>query len=278
MGKRMSLLENILYGIVSGITEFLPVSSQAHQEMMHSIFGIDAVMPFRSILARLAVLLALFTACRAMFSRLRKEQALAKRSRRTHTYELKGLYDLRLVRTAALPLLAGLLVSVATKTLAANPIILALVLILNGIMIIVPEYMRQGNKEASAMTGFDGILIGVAGALSALPGISRVGAILSVSASRGADKNHALNWALLLSVPALLLFTILDLAELFIHGFGVVSLPILIGYIVCAVFAYIGARLGIAFIRYLTFRTGFTGFAYYSWGMALFAFILYLIT
>lgn len=273
----MSLLENIIYGIVSGFTEFLPVSSHAHQILMQQMLGVEHT-PFRSALIRLAVLLALLTACRTVFSRLRKERALAKRSRRNRIHELKGLYDIRLTRTAALPLLAGLLFSIATVSLGERLLLLAVILIVNGIIIIVPEYMRQANKDASAMTGLDGILIGLAGAFSALPGISRIGAVLSAATARGADKSHALNWALILSMPAIALLTAIDVVNVFISGFAIASFAVLIGYIICAAFAYIGARLGIALIRYLTFKTGFTGFAYYSWGMALFVFIFYLIT
>ena len=274
----MKLLQNILYGIISGITEFLPVSSAAHQTVLQQMLGEGSAVPFRSALIRIAVLIALLTACRTMFSRLQKERALAKRGRREHTYALKGIYDLRLTRTAALPLLAGLLFSVVTASLGEQHLLLAMILILNGIFIILPEYMPQANKDASQMTGLDGILIGAAGALSALPGISRMGAILSTATMRGADKHHALNWALMLSVPAIILSLVMDAVKVIMYGFAVTSFPVLIGYLVCAVFAYIGARLGIAFIRYLTFRTGFAGFAYYSWGMALFVFILYLIT
>jgi len=274
----MSFFQNILYGIISGITEFLPVSSQAHQSLMHRIFGAASVAPLRSIFIRIGLLLALLTACRAIIVRLRKEKALASRSRRSRITEMKGLYDLRLVRTASLPLLAGLLTVFFTGSTDFGLVILALILIANGVIILIPVYMPHGNKEAKSMTGLDAVLIGAAGALSALPGFSRMGAVLSVATARGADKNHALNWSLLLSIPAIVLTLFADVLNLFIYGAQGISFTVLLGYLLCAVFAFVGARMGIAFIRYLTFRTGFAGFAYYSWGMALFAFILYLIT
>ncbi len=274
----MTLLQNIIYGFISGITEFLPVSSHAHQSLLNRIFGADAAVPIKGLLMRIAVLLALLTACRSMISRLRKEKAMAKRSRRGHTYALKGLYDIRLIRTATLPLLAGLLFLFVTGEMSENLLILTLILIINGIIILLPEHMRQANKDARAMTGLDGILIGTAGALSAVPGISRIGAVLSAATMRGADRNHAMNWALILSIPAVLLMIIVDITKIVAYGFSIASFSIFIGYSICAVFAFIGARLGIVIIRYLTSRTGFAWFAYYSWGMALFTFILYLMT
>lgn len=274
----MSLLESILYGLISGFTEFLPVSSQAHQAIFMRLFGVDDRDPIRDLLVHIACILALFTGCRSMLSRLRRERRLAARGRRGRTYASRGLYDLRLVRTAAVPLMIGLLLYVSASRLEASLVYIALFFVLNGMILIVPEYMHRANKDARFMAGLDGILIGLSGALSAIPGISRIGAMRSYAAVRGADKQHALNWALMLSIPALLLFCGFDILRLFSLGTGTVSFPIVLGYILSALTAYCGGYFSIVFIRFLTVRTGFAGFAYYSWGAALFSLILYLIT
>lgn len=273
----MSLLESILYGLISGFTEFLPVSSQAHQAIFMRLFGVDTRDPVRDLLVHIAMILALFTGCRSIFSRLHREKRLASRGRRSRTYASRGLYDLRLVRTAAVPLLIGLFLYASTSRLESSLVYLALFFVLNGMILIIPEYMHHANKDARSMTGLDGILIGLCGALSALPGISRIGTISAYASARGADKHHALNWALLLSVPALFLFCGFDILRLLSVDMGTVSFPIIIGYIFSALAAYCGSYLSIIFIRFLTVRTGFVGFAYYSWGAALFSLILYLI-
>lgn len=273
----MSLLQSIIYGLISGLSEFLPVSSQAHQGLFMQMFGIDRREPIRDILVHIALIFVLLSSSRNIFSTMRREKRLAARTKRGNR-EARGLYDERLVKTAAFPLIAGLLLYLASGKLESSPAYLALFFLLNGIILFVPEHMRQANKDARSMTGLDAILIGISGALSAFPGISRVGATTSVAVARGADKEKALNWSLLLSIPALALFLVFDIIHLISYGVGVISFPVIAGYILSAVAAFASGYIGITLMRFLTVRTGYSGFAYYSWGAALFSFVLYLIT
>lgn len=273
----MSLLQSVFYGLISGFSEFLPVSSQAHQAILLRLFGADVREPLRDLLVHISVLLALLTGCRAMISRIQREKSLLSRGRRGRRNITASTYELRLVRSATLPMLLVLLIYISTRTMESSMTALALFLTINGIILIIPEHCRQANKDARSMTGFDGILIGIFGGLSALPGISRIGAITSYGLLRGADKQCVINWALLLSVPALVLMSIVDLIFAFVSGVGPISFVIICGYILSAAAAYLGAYLSIIFIRFLTVRSGYTGFAYYCWGAALFAMILYLI-
>ena len=94
---------------------------------------------------------------------------------------------------------------------------------------------------------------------------------------RGVDRNHALNWAFLLSVPALLLFMFFDIVNLFTIPLGAVSFVSVLLYFVSAIAAYCGGYLSVLMMRYLAVHTGYAGFAYYSWGAAMFTFVLYLI-
>lgn len=273
----MSLLQSVFYGLISGFSEFLPVSSQAHQAILLRLFGLDVREPLRDLFVHIAVLLALFTGCRAMISRISREKSLASRGRRARRNISASTYELRLIRSASLPLLLVLLIYISTRTMESNMPTLALFLVINGIILIIPEHTRQANKDARSMTGFDGILIGILGGISAFAGISRIGAISAYGLLRGADRQRVINWALLLSIPALILLCIIDLLFAFISGIGPVSFLVIIGYILSAAAAYLGAYFSIIFIRFLSVHSSYSGFAYYCWGTALFAMILYLI-
>lgn len=274
----MSLFESLIYGLVSGLAEFLPVSSQGHQAIMLRLFGQDHRDPVRDILVHIGILLALLTACRSLFVHLRRENALSKRTRRKNrTYERKGIFDLRLIKTAAIPMLIGMLVYIAGRGLEFKPIQLALLFAVNGIILIVPEYMAHGNKDARSMTGWDGILMGLTSVFSSLPGISRVGTMSAIATARGADRQASLSWILALSMPALVMFVGFDIVNLFMQGFDPISFAIILGYIISAAAAFAGGYFGIVILRYLTVQVGYTGFAYYSWGAAMFSFVLYLI-
>lgn len=273
----MTLIQGLLYGLVSGFTELLPVSSQAHQALLFRLFGIDSREPLRDLLIHFAVLLALFIGCKSLFARIRREYLISTRRKRGRRILTESTYELRLVRGAAVPMLLVFLIYLSTKKMESNITTLALLFTINGIVLIVPEYMRQANKDASAMSGLDAILIGILAGLSALPGISRIAMINSYGILRGADKQKVLNWAYLLSIPALLLLCLFDVVFIFTAGVGTITFIVFLGHLLSAAFAFLGAYLSIIFVRFLTVRTGYSGFAYYCWGTALFALILYLI-
>ncbi len=272
----MSLFQSIIYGLISGLSELLPVSSQANQSILMCLFGVESREPLRDLFVHAAILLAVFTGCKAVIARIHRERSVTSRTRRRRNIT-DSTYELRLIRTATIPMLIVLLLYISTRKLESNMTSIALFLLINGILLIVPEHSRQANKDARSMSGLDSILMGILGGLSAFPGISRIGTISSYALLRGADKQKVVNWAFLLSIPALLLMCLLDFVYMFTAGIGSISFWIICGYILSALFAYIGAYLSIMFIRFLTVRTGYSGFAYYCWGAALFSMILYLI-
>jgi undecaprenyl-diphosphatase len=110
-----------------------------------------------------------------------------------------------------------------------------------------------------------------------LPGISRVGCILSYSSLRGADKNHAINWAFAISVPALALISIFDLISIASTGISGVTFLNILACILAGVCSFIAAWGGVLLMRFVAFRSSFSIFGYMNWGVALISFILYLI-
>ena len=126
------------------------------------------------------------------------------------------------------------------------------------------------------MSALDGVLFGLGGALSALPGISRIGAASSVAAARGADAHQVFKWSLLLSVPALVGLLCLDVYGIFTASLTGVDAVFMLQSVLAGAAAFVGSSIAINSLKNLTARTGLTGFSYYCWGAALFAFILYL--
>ena len=126
------------------------------------------------------------------------------------------------------------------------------------------------------MSLLDSFLIGIAGSFSAFPGISRIGSTALAASARGADRQNTLNWALLLSIPALITHMGLDVFSMVANINAVNFWSSFFSYILAAAGTYIGGYFGILLMKFLTVRTGFSGFSYYSWGAALFTFILYL--
>ena len=271
----MNWLQSLIYGVISGLTEYLPVSSLAHQRILHSLFGVSQSDPICDLLVHLAVLFAVFTTCKDLLHQFRggSVQVHNRRSQQ----RVQNSYSMRLVKTAFFPMIITMIILAYIRKGDVSLISVAIFSIINGILIYLPNRMLQGNKDASGMSVADSWIVGLAGSLSVLGGVSRIGATVSVATMRGADRNKALSWALILSVPALVVLCGLDFFNIVFYSGVINVLGNLLGYILAIIGSYFGAVASIMLVRYITSHTSHIWFAYYSWGVGLFSFILYLI-
>lgn len=274
----MSWFACLLIGLFSGFSEFLPISSEAHMILLGRLFGMEEVGSGIRLAVHLGSLLALLLACRPQISRLTRENRIAsipprKRKRQPDTV---CLLDWRVLKSAAFLLLLGFIAYPWVGKQGARLWILGIGLVANGIVLYVPQFIARGNKNARTITRIDALLIGLSGSLGVLPGVSRVGTVSSAASICGCDREYAVHLSLLLSVPALFVLTLLDLAGLIAFGLSGASFAGVFGILTAGIMSFISGYFGVMFVRFLSVKAGFSAFAYYSWGAALFAFILYL--
>lgn len=276
----MNWLEGFVYGLVSGITELLPVSSQAHRQMLLQLFGVDGSAPISDLIVHISMAIALYFASRRYIARLlRERRAIQRRKRRGGNLDVRSAYDLRLFRGSVFPLvLIMLILLILTRNWSWNMLMLAGFSVLNGILLYAADRMPQGNKDSRHVSMFDSVVFGLFGALSAFSGISRVGASQAYASMRGVDRQQSLNWALLLSFPALLLMCIFDVVCIVSGGSARGSVSVIIGYFTAGIGAFIAMYMSAVFLHKTVNRMQAAPFAYYSWGIALFALVLYLIS
>ncbi|MBQ7768522.1 MAG: undecaprenyl-diphosphate phosphatase [Oscillospiraceae bacterium] len=276
----MSVIENILYGLISGLTEFLPVSGSGHQALLHHLFGVNTRVSLQDLLVHIGVLLSAIVVCRDNIARLRWEQSMATTVRRNKSRRMdtQSHYELRLLRSAIVPMLMAMIIFkllIRTEYSLSSSMWLFIV---NGVILLIAEHMRQGNRDAKTMTGFDGILVGVATATAALPGLSGTGMTLSYTTARGADIQKSTNWVILLVIPAMVFAICGDIIYTFSNGFGTVSFLMILGSVLAGVSAFCGGFVGISILRLMVTNTSVFQFSYYSFGLALLSFMLYLFT
>ena len=276
----MSVFENIVYGFVSGITEFLPVSSRAHQLLLRYLLGAQTRNPLQDFLVHIGLLLAIIISCREFISRLLREQRILSRSRyrRNKSIDPISYYDLKLIKTASFPLIISLILMFLSWKKDSTLLSVMVCLLVNAFVLLLAEHTRHGNRDARTMTALDGIVMGILGSLSAFPGISRTGIISAYVTIRGADSKHAVNWVFILGIPALLFLLCFDLVSMFAFGVGFLSFSVFISYIIAGISAFCGGYFAIAILQTILSHYGFAHFGYYSIGLALISFVLYLIT
>lgn len=266
----------IIYGLAMGFVEFIPVSSGAQGQILQEIFGATKPDPVRDLVVHIFSLSAFFFVWRNPLETFRQDRRMIQRGTRSNNQMYRGNADSRFVRSAVLPMLICMVLALYFNGNRGLPST-AILLLLGGVVLYIPERLLQGNKSARSMSALDAVLIGVASALGAIPGLSRIGMGISVSIMRGADRKHALNWAYLLSVSALILMTLGDLFNLIASPSGIFLCTGFGGYLLMAIFSFAGAYLSVFTMRNVIVHRGLHAFAYYSWGAALFAFILYLL-
>ena len=275
----ISLFESIIYGLICGFAEFLPVSSTAHRNILNCLFGVDLEEPLMAMFLHIGALMALLVSSRSLLHRLQMElqiKRVARRRSRRQPDEMAVL-DMSLVKTACVVMLIGFIFYFKAATYNGNLPIIAIFLVINGIILHIPQYLPKGNKDARSMSRLDGVLLGLGNALTVVPAFSRVGVSTSVGIARGATPQNAYKWSMLISIPALAAIIVMDLVGVVSGGLGQLDFSFILQCILCGCAAYIGATGGISLMKMIVHRNGIENFSYYCWGAALFTFILYML-
>lgn len=276
----MTWIESILYGLLSGIADILPVSAQAHKLLLMKLFGGNSYSSLLGLLIHLSILGALYYNCQAQIVRIIRARSLSKipKRQRKRPLDTKSLMDLSLWKTMLLPVVIAFFFYEKAASLGSSLIWVATFLFLNGLLLYIPQFLPGSNKDSRMLSRVEGILMGLGGAAAVLPGISAVGASCSIGQICGVDRKYGLDMVLLMNMGVVTGLIVFDIIGIIGGGAGVLSFMIILSYLLAAVTAFCGAMLGIKIMRAMAANIGFTPFAYYCWGLALFTFILNLMT
>ena len=268
--------QNLVYGLISGLTEILPVSGQAHRLVLKKIFGGHNIPELTLLLIHIGILAAVIISCQNHLSRIHRAKALARipKKRRKRPLDVVSLMDYSLLQTMVIPVILAFILLHKVTEYENNFFLVSGLLLVNGIVLYIPQYLPGSNRDSRTLTRLHGIWIGLASALSALPGISAMGMALSVGQICGEDRKYGLNMALLLECVVLVILMILDIITMAQVGLAGISFSMIMQSILAGIGAFATAVLAIRFMGKMAEGNGFTLFAYYCWGAALFMFIL----
>lgn len=272
----LNWFESLLYGLFSGLGDILPISAEAHRILMLKFFGISSDNTLLTLFVHLGVIGALYVVCRQQLVRMSRAQALKRvpKRKRRRPLDTRSLMDQSLLITMLVPVVLGLLLKQKAASLTDKLIWIACLLFVNGILLYIPQYFPTANRDSRTMSRVEGLLMGLGGALGMLPGISSVGAALSVGSICGVDRAYGLSMALLMELGIQVGYLVLDVLALMAVGAGTLSFGILVRYLFAAAVAFAGAFGGVKLMRALANNVGYGFFGFYCWGIALFTFIL----
>lgn len=272
----LNWFESILYGLFSGLTDILPVSAQAHKTLMLKFFGIKGNMELADILIHAAIAAALYFNTQSQLVRMNKARRLARipKKKRKRPLDVRSLMDQSMLRTILVPVVLGLLLYRHAAELQGNLILLSVFLFVNGIILYVPQFLPGSNRDSRTLSRVEGLLMGLGGAVSVIPGISAMGATTSIGSVCGVERTYSLNMALMMNLFLTVGLLVYDVMAVMDKGMGTLSALIIIRYFAVMLAAFAGSTLGIRLMRRLAAEQGYSVFAFYCFGLALFTFIL----
>lgn len=277
---KLSWLQTAMMGLVSGLSEPLPVSAEAHRGLLRQLFGVSSEEPLLVLMCHLASLIVLLMSGHLELKRLRRTGKLLRTPprRRTGHPDLNSAGTIKLLRPAALLTVIGRMLSVHFSGVADKLYLLFPALILGGLILWLPTHFRTGNKDGRHLAPVDGTLMGVGAALSALPGVSLVGAAASVGSIRCADRRYVLRFVWILATISLGTAAAIDLLTIAGTGFTF-ALPELLRAVLAGGCSALGTYLSVQLMFSLMRRggKGISGFSYYNWGLALLCLVLFLL-
>ena len=272
-------LQSILYGFISGIADILPVSAQAHRLLLLKMFGQNAEPGLLRLMTHLGVFAAVYWNCQPQIVKIIRAKSLTRipKRRRKRPLDTKSLMDFRLWQTMILPVILVYIFYGKISALHNRLILMAVFLFINGIILYVPQFLPSSNKDSRTLSRVEGLLMGLAGAASVLPGISGIGACVSVSSICGVDRAYALSMSLLMQLVITGAMIVFDVMAVLSGSVGIFSFAGFIFCVAAAVAAYLGTFAAIRIMRSLAQEKGYVSFTIYCWGIAIFTFILNLL-
>lgn len=272
----LNWLQSILYGLLSGLMDILPVSAQAHKVLLLKFFGIRKSSDLLELLIHLGIFAALYYNSQTQLIRMSRARALARvpKRKRKRPLDTRSLMDWSMLKTMIVPVILGLLLYRQAAKISGNLVLIALFLFLNGVILYAPQFLPTGNRDSRTLSRVEGLLMGLGGAVSVLPGISAIGATTSIGSVCGVERNYGLNMALMMNMVLTLGLAVYDVMGIVDNGLDALSFLIILRYLLTAVAAFAGTLLGIKILRRLAENQGLSLFGVYCWGLALFTFIL----
>ena len=276
----MSIWSAALLGLVQGIAEFLPISSSGHLSIINNLFKISEIqnghMLF-DVLLHFATLISIFIVYwqdikQMVFEVLAFVNVGPMAGQRRQQYPAARMFFM--IVMATLPLFLILPIKDQLETLYYHNVFIGVAIILTGCLLYVSDKMSPGKKTERNMRISDALIIGLCQCVATIPGLSRSGTTITAGIATGLRRDYAFRFSFLLSIPAVLGANILSIVDAFKTGVDWASVP---AYLVGMAVALVSGVISINFLKHVTAKAKFGGFAYYCWVVGVLAIVMSMI-
>ncbi len=259
----MTIIESIILGIVQGLTEFLPVSSSGHLEIVKAILG-DTSVPQESLLMTVVLHAATALSTIVIFRKEIGELVIG-------LFQFKNndqfKYSLKIVASMIPAAVIGVLFDEEIESLFGGQLLLVgCMLILTAGLLFLADKAKKTDKAVSMPNA---ITIGVAQAIAILPGISRSGATISTAVLLGIDREKAARFSFLMVVPLILGKVAKDMLSGDIASSQIESASLIVGFLAAFLAGLVACKWMIALVK----KSQLKYFSFYCFAVGLGAII-----
>lgn len=204
------IIKAIVFGIVQGATEFIPISSTAHLRIVPALLGWkDEGAAFTAVI-QLGTLIATFIYFRTDIKNLISGFLSAFKNKDFFSNPESRIFILIIIGTIPICIF-GLLLKNFIEGDARGLYVISASLIILAIVLYIAEKVGTRSKDMNDITIKDGIIIGFAQALALIPGSSRSGVTITAGLFRGLKRDVCARYSFLLSIPAISLSGLYEL-------------------------------------------------------------------
>ncbi len=257
----MSVLEAVILGILQGLTEFLPISSSGHLQILTWLAGWEPFGGDPELWTTFEIVLHVGTLAGVLACFGREIVCLVTAGVR-HAAGRRSAEGARAWFLVLATLPAGVVGVTAGGVLERNERVwvTACTLVVFGVLLWWAD-RRRGERALAGLGGADALSAGVAQALALVPGVSRSGAIMTAGRLRGLSREAAARLAMLMSVPVIAGAAVYKLID--IGGWSGIPTDsraaFIWGTVAAALAGWASVRLLLALVR----RVDFGPFAWY---------------
>lgn len=245
----MSFIEAFIFGLLQGLTEFLPVSSSAHVKLAKILFQIESseAQVIFDLVCHLGTLLALLLFLREEIMQI----FLRDRRKLLHLF------------LATLPLIPFYFLLKPLRDFASQPRFLGVCLILTGMILFSGQKWKRQRAAKQKLS--DLFWIGTMQSAALIPGISRSASTISCATFLGWEAREAVRFSFLLSIPTIIGGNCLEILKLAVfHKMPPVPISAcLVGGITAFAVGFFVVRFALSFLEKGNFRP----FAWYCFGL-----------
>lgn len=253
----LELLKAVLFGIVEGITEWLPISSTGHMILLDQLVKLKVSEEFYEMFQVVIQLGAILAVVLLFFHKLNPFSPKKSPKARNQTWQLWFKVIAAVLPSAVL----GLLLDDWMDAHLYNYVVVAIALIVYGVAFL---YLEDGNgriapriKSVHAIDYKTALLIGAFQCLSLIPGTSRSGSTILGAILLGVGRSAGAEFSFFLAIPTMVGASGLKLVKFLLSGVSVTGLEIgvlLVGCLVSFLVSFLVIKALMDYVRNHSFR------------------------